>query len=198
MEYNLIVLPSNLEIHSLNFASLTRKEARTYLKWFVEEVPKRTLILQKAVNSTPNYESWRANFTSDSLQVLSAWFHDSVETRERTARELEQIYHYAPPWFREVQVSKYELTDQTFSIAVDVGRYFGEILLRQYPTLEWKLVTRPKNSIDFHQPVLSGFKGKQWLNPTRIILNTAYGFVRKTRSPERLLELYEVWASLVS
>jgi hypothetical protein len=88
-----------------------------------------------------------------------------------------------------------ELTNRTYSLAMDVGMYFSQVLIKNHPSLRWELPTHNKKFADYGQPVLVGF-GRVPLNPIRIAVVLAHGIAAKKQ--ERLRELYDYWSRLVS
>jgi len=191
MKYEIIQPP-----FTLRFRAMSRKEATDYFTWFMEQIPVRITMLEQAVQSTAKYGDWRADFTPESLERLGQWFHEHVITRERTDEEKETIYGTAPEWFRSVEIPDWELTNQAFSLAMDIGMYFSRVLEKNVLGLKWKMVKKPKNDIDFQQPVIAG-SGRRELNPIRIMIVYAYSLADDTRGPERLKGLYYIWASLL-
>jgi hypothetical protein len=181
---------------TLKFRSMTRKEATEYLDWFLGQIPVRIAVLERAVQSTVGYGDWQADNTPESLKGLGQWFSEHVETRRRTKEERETIYSKAPEWFRDVEIQDWELTNRTFSLAMDIGMYFSYVLQRNLLGLKWAMIKKPKNHVDFQQPVIVG-SGKLELNPVRILVVYAYSLARGTRGSERLKELYDIWAKLL-
>jgi hypothetical protein len=181
----------------LDFQVMTRKEANDYFRWFMEQIPTRMEILTRAVRSTRGYENWQTDFTVNSLDKLGQWFCEQVETRDRTTQEKEDIYSKAPAWFRNVNVESWELSNQTFSLAVDIGMYLGSMIEKNHEGIKWIMVTRPKNDVDYQQPVLVG-KSNLVLNPVRIVIVYAYSIPDKTRGPEGLREIYQIWTHVLT
>jgi hypothetical protein len=191
MGYEIIQPPFTLE-----FRTMSRKEATSYFNWFMEQIPIRMKILHEAVQSTPGYEDWSADYVPESLERLGQWFHDHVETRKSTQEENDEIYRKAPAWFRNVEIQDWELTNRTFSLAVDIGMYLSQVFEKNVPGLKWKMVKKPNDDVNFQQPVLSG-SGKLVLNPVRVLIVYAYSLADNTRGPEGLRELYNIWADLL-
>lgn len=191
MEYKVIQPPFTLE-----FRKMSRQEAKDYFDWFIKQIPIRTNVLEQAVQSTDGYEDWLANYKPESLERLGLWFYEHVETRERTKEEREEIYRKAPDWFKSVEIEDYELTNRTFSLAMDIGMYLSQVFEKNLAGLKWEMVTKPKNDAYYQQPVLAG-TGKRRFNPVWILVTLAYVFARRSKGPERLRELYDIWAKLL-
>jgi len=192
MEYKIIQPPFTLE-----FRTMSREVAKDYFDWFMEQIPIRIRILEQAVQSTGGYENWQADYAPESLERLGQWFYEHVETRKRTKEEKEEIYRKAPDWFRSVEVQNWELTNRTFSLAMDIGMYLSQVFERNLAGLKWEMVTKPKNDANYQQPVLVG-TGKRELNPVWILVVYAYSLAKGKRGPEGLKELYDIWTNLLA
>jgi hypothetical protein len=164
--------------------------------WFLEHIPSRINILTQAVRSSPDYAGWINDFTPTTLDGLGQWFYEHVETRMRTEDEINGIYAHSPGRFRNIEIPKYELTNQTFSLAIDVGMYLSWVMEKNVPGLHWKLITRSTNNVYYQQPVLVG-RSKLVFCPIHLIVTYAYGVSDHSKGPEVLREIYETWAYIL-
>jgi hypothetical protein len=89
-----------------------------------------------------------------------------------------------------------ELTNRTFSLAMDIGMYFSQVLMKNYPSLKWEQPLGNKRFADYDQPCLVGF-GPVSPNPVRIGHVFAHGLADKTYTGKRLREVFDYWAKLV-
>ena len=175
---------------SLKFWTMPKDELRTYHRWFLEEIPERIPELEKAVSETPGYEHWRAEGTRSSLDPLSEWFVGQVETRPRTPEELAEMKGESP---FPIDIEPDELTNRTFSLAMDIGMYLSQVLMKNLPGLRWEHPLGSPKFVDYGQPVLRG-SGRVPLNPVRVVVTLAYGIARKPQRGQRLRELYDIWS----
>lgn len=185
MTYQLISPPC-----ALDFVALTKQELKKYNEGFVAIVPERVATLQSRVNASAGHSSWGANFDPAALVELGDWFALQVTTRDRTQSEALAIE--ARLTF-PMNVPHEELTDETVSKAIDVGMYFGTVLLKNHSSLRWYFKTESKRFADYGQPVIVGF-GTAILNPVRIAVTLAYGVAAGTQSGSRLGQVYEFWS----
>lgn len=192
MKYEMVRPP-----FTLDFPNMSREEARDYLSWFLEQIPIRIRVLEQAVQSTPGHGEWQADCSPESLDRLGRWLYEHVETRKRTKKESKEIYGNAPDWFRSVEIENWELTNRTFSLAMDIGIYLSQVFEKNLSGLKWTMVTKPKNDVDYQRPVLSG-TGKLQLNPVRMLVVLAHSLADDTRGPEGLKELYDIWVGLLA
>lgn len=185
MLYNTIQPP-----FSLKFRDMSKDELLRYFSWFLEVAPERIEQLKTAVHTTAGFEDTPVDFTSESFPGLGEWFAAVVETKQRTGEEIEETKlrtAYAFP------VAQTELSNRTFSIAMDMGMYFAEVMLSKYPHLTWDQPLSDKKFADYGQPVLVG-AGPVPLNPVRLMVTLAYGVAAKTQTGARLTGLFEYWS----
>jgi len=144
--------------------------------------------LTKAVKSTPGHETWDPNLPPESLAPLGRWFEGQVETRKKTAGEIEETR--AKLTF-PIDIPETQLTNRTFSLAMDIGMYFSQVVLKNLPGTRWDQVLKNKRDSNYGQPVIMGF-GKVPLNPVRVLVTTAY--LIADRSPAQLGDLFDTWS----
>lgn len=168
---------------TLRFDEMSKEELINYNSWFHGIMQERTEVLTNAVRTTSGYEDWNASFSPDSLEYLGQWFEKQVSTRPKTQAEIQPI---APH-------ETHELDDRTFSICMDVGMYFAQVILRNLTGTTWAHPLKNKKFADYGQPVVMGF-GTIPLNPIRVIVMTAYGIARG--KPANLKSLYDTWSKL--
>jgi len=157
-------------------------------------MPERISELASAVRSSAGFENWQPDFSPDSLNVLGDWFANQIETRLRTQDEVNSFNAQAP---YPIERSDRELTNRTFSLAMDIGMYLSQVLLRNQPSLKWDQPFANKRYIDYGQPILIGFAEKEEVNPVSLTVTLAYGLLKRTRTGGRLRELYDIWSSSV-
>jgi hypothetical protein len=176
---------------SLRFREMPKAELKAYLDWFLGQIPERIAQLEQEVRLAPAFDGWAANKSPDSLTALGAWFVAQVETRKRTTEEMAAL---SASGSFPVNIPEDELTNRTFSLAMDLGMYLAETLRAQHPKLKWQQPLDDQKFADYGQPVLVGFGAVQ-LNPVRIVLNLAYGIAGKKQEGTRLVSLYAYWAN---
>ncbi len=178
---------------TLKFREMPKKELKDYNEWFHKVMPERIQILIAAVKSTPGYEKWESDYFPDSLEMLGEWFLRQVETRPRTHEEIDEIQGRSK---FPINISGEDLTNKTFSLAMDVGMYVSQVFLKHHPSLQWSQPFGSQKFVDY-EPVLSGF-GKLGFNPVQMMVTLAYGFSTKSKTGGRLREIYDYWSNLVA
>ena len=177
---------------SMCFSDMSQLELREFYHWYISIIPQRIQVLAEAVKMTSGYENWEADFSPDSLEPLGRWFAQTLKTRPRTREEKEEIYAYAPDWFKHVRVGDETLTTQTLSLAFDMGMYVGQVFLTNHPRLKWFHELRRKDDINYGYPVIAGFMKGICFNPTQMLRV----YARKLMHPENqssLKDLYKIW-----
>ena len=175
---------------TLKFREMSKTELKDYFTWFQNILSQRMDELVSAVKQTPGFETWEADFTSESLDRLGEWFAARVETRSRTKDEIQEIEGRSTC---PIEVPGEELTNSTFSLAMDVGMYLSQVFLKNYPALRWDQPFGNKRDSDYGQPVLVGF-GAVPFNPVWMLVTLAYGVISKRKTGKNLRELYDTWA----
>jgi hypothetical protein len=175
---------------TLQFRDMPKTDLIAYAAWFHDSTPGRVAELTRAVKSTSGYADWAPNVTPESLEDLGRWFESQVETRKKEAEEVAETR--ARLTF-PIEVPDEELTNRTFSLAIDIGMYFAQVVLRNLPGTRWDQPLGNKNFADYGQPVIMGF-GTVPLNPVRVTVTTAYAISRK--KPAHLRGLYDTWARM--
>ncbi len=178
---------------TLKFREMSKQELKDYFRWFFDVLPERNRVVAEAVQETPGFESWQPDQTPASLDKLGEWFATQVEARQRTQQERREITSQSS---YPIEIPDDELTNRTFSLAMDVGMYLSQVLQKSNPSLRWQQPLNDKKFADYGQPVLMGF-GPVPLNPVRIAVTLAYGLITKKQSGKRLRELYDYWAKQV-
>jgi hypothetical protein len=173
---------------TLDFPSMTKKELRAYAMWFHAISDERIIELTKAVRETAGFEEWKPNLKPSSLNRLGEWYAKQVETRARTQEEME---YWTKDMKFPIEVSNQELTNKTFSLALDIGMYLGKVFMTEFPNLKWDQPLGSKNFVHYGQPVLMGF-GKVPFNPVHVNVVLARGLVDGTRTGYGLREIFDI------
>lgn len=189
MTYSIIQPP-----FTLDFQRMLEVQLQAYASWFHEILPHRLEELSKAVRSTTGFEAWQPNLAVESLDSLGVWFAKQVQTRQKTEEEIgvTRMRMLFP-----TDIPTEELTNRTFSLAMDIGMYFAQVVQHNLPGTRWDQPLKDKKFADYGQPVLMGF-GSVPLNPVRVVVTAAYGIARKQLDGSRLRGLYDTWASMRS
>jgi hypothetical protein len=188
MTYQIIQPP-----FTLKFREMSKQELEDYFVWFQNILPQRLDILMCAAQQKTEFEIWQPDFTPLSLDLLGMWFAAEVETRVRTSDEFREIERLLP---FPIDIPREDLTNRTFSLAIDIGMYLSQVLIKNHPGLEWRQQFRNKKDADYGQPVLVGF-GQVPFNPVSIVVTLAYGIASKKKTGKNLRQIYDIWSKMV-
>ena len=186
VKYEILKPPTNNSY--LN--ELNKKELKKYYDWYIALIPERLNLLAQIVKSTPGYSEWKMDFTPESLVKLGFWFYENIETRALSEKEIEDKINSAPNIYDKNSVEKWEVTEKSFSIAIDIGMYLASVLLRNNSALYWEhCIKVTKNNAKYGHPVLANIN----FCPTRVCYTLAYTFADKSKDGNELKEAYDVW-----
>lgn len=179
---------------TLKFCEMSKSELRDYFVWFMDVMPGRIKMLEDAVSAIPGFESWRADFNPDSLDALGEWFADQVATRERTAEEMSEI---KAKMTMDLPIESRELTNRTYSLAMDIGMYLGEMMRKTHPSLRWDQYLKNKRDADYGQVSING-TGVVSMNVVSFLIGIAGSIHRKKKTGRALRQTYDIWSGPAS
>lgn len=187
MSYSIVQPP-----FTLKFREMTKLELGAYADWFHRSAPARIAELTREVQRAREHRDWLPSTSPASLDVLDAWFPSHVETRPKSREELEETRSKLS---FPIEIPDEQLTNRTFSLAMDIGMYFAQVVLANLPGTRWDQLFENRKFVDYGQPVIMGF-GAVPLNPIRIVVMNAYGISRG--QPSRIRGIHDWWARMRS
>lgn len=158
------------------------KKAEEFFKWFMSIKDERVIIMEKFIQNAIGFETWKADYTSSSLNVLQKWFEPQIEERTISDEERDmqlkglegnKLYDYIKSQPRAV----WTLTGETIRLSVDTGIYFSEVFIRNNPSLHWGQNTRSKYYIYRNYPLVRGFLSADF-SPFFIVRNLITLYLR--------------------
>ncbi|QHJ70912.1 hypothetical protein [Planococcus halotolerans] len=176
------------------FEVMTKKEAQQHFDWFVSQIPDRLSQLKALYAWSSENDALPLDGSPESLIALWEWFIPLVEAEpksyEQIAKELAQL----PEWVQEAYLENpYEFTLSTHSLINDIGIYFGEVFLKEFPELEWGFVTKPKSLVHVNRPIVILKDASFELEPRQLIYTLTLEVLKDETKKETLRELYEFW-----
>lgn len=158
---------------------------KAYRQWFEAAIPGRIEVLREAVRATAGFRRWKPDLTPSSLDALGRWLEGQVDTRPLTKAEIAAIAAESARTF-PIPIPERELSDRTISLAMDIGMYVGEVVLRNVAKTRWDQPLGGKLNADYGQMLLRG-PGSVPFNPIRVVEVLAQ---RSTRGIPIELERY--------
>ena len=142
------------------------------------------------------YYDWLMNAKSVRIEKLLMWL--GIASTGLSDVRVSHIGRKASVLLREPKFSvrghQIDLTSEGTWFSADLGLLWGEDLLRRNPDrLAWRLVTKPKNYINYHLPVISGFAHEMDLNPINNGMNLALQFLQGTATINELCSGFLDW-----
>jgi len=189
MIYTTLQLPFKVD-----FDTMSKKDFISYGQWFHSVMPDRIDELRIAVNSTPNFEDWKPDFSPDSLVQLGVWLKRVACNRKLTEEELDKLRVNLPSY---ITPKDEDLSFQTISLSVDIGMYFGEVMRKNVAGLRWDQIFGSRKFARFGRPVIAGV-GKIVLDPVIVVANVASALIDGRNSPQLLRELFDRWSKNLS
>lgn len=164
-------------------------EAQDYFDWYVSTVQDRLSELIALYRSTGGLGE--LDFSFASLQRLASWLKENVEFRCRDDAEIEAARPTIPSWLAD-SLRVPILTNYWYNQSANVGTYLGELFIKQYPFLSWKLSAAPRKNANFGQPVLQLKSGMEL--PPIMIAHTFMAGIQRTPDPaNRLVSICALW-----
>jgi hypothetical protein len=122
--------------------------------------------------------------------MLGEWFARQVSTRPRTTEEMLELASKVPA---RIAVSSPELTNRTYSLAMDIGMYLGEVMLNTIAGLRWEQVLKSKRDADYGQMCIRR-PSPIAMNTVRLMVVLAFGIAKNTKDGQRLRKVYDIWS----
>ena len=179
------------------FDQMSKKDAQEYFDWYKSTMQERIAYLGTVSKVDLDY-------SPASLRRLWAWFlrrgEVEITPKEKLANLEEQLRAANSPFVKEVLAdNEKQLTLETEIIVQDIARYFGEVFIKNNPSLYWGYYSRPKNDAFVNQPVLMGMPNRVFpekagvpLPVIHMVRVRALRLIKGNSSSNDLYELYEM------
>lgn len=139
--------------------AMSLEGGEVFFSKFLRAIPDRISILEREVRARES-STWKADYDPASLDVLTLLLKHMCHTRPMTDKEFRKAARGADSKMRALIRKDKVLTQESASVASDVGLYVAECLLRRYHNLYWSRITKPRNHLNYNRPVLLGFPFK--------------------------------------
>ena len=168
------------------FASMAPRELNSFYEGFMLNKPYCLDDLIHAVWQTPGCEHWSADFSAQSLDALGEWFASRIH---ETARLLHSAEASSDAAVRDI-------ANEEKAFVVAVGMYYGDVAVRNNPSLGWHQLKGNKKQADYGQPVVCD-SGTLPTNPVRVAHVFASGIADGSKTPGQLRQTYDYWMQLI-
>lgn len=171
----------NQDNHSMN-----KRDVQDYFDWFMTIKDERLKLFCQQV-----FTSKKVELSTEKLQTIYRFFRDSLNVRKRTPEEIEQERSKLPKSLQKIhQVPDYEFIEPTHSIIFDASIYFGELLRKQVPEIEWS-IEKDRKMANYGKPVLVKKGMNIDLNPTGGFYVMALRIQKGTIKENMLIDTYQ-------
>jgi len=188
MEYHIMELPFGAK----DFMYFSKEEAESYFNWFMVEIPNRLNIFKGFFLSfSENVDIF--DYSVESLDAIWRWYLkyviiEDVEP-EVYQKKLEKTHEHIRPYIPTKQLGV-----GWTQIAVDIGIYFSQCLLKHCSQLRWGVETEPPDLYIVNRPAVEGFNGDSF-EPIHVMLVMSDRVVDGDSSESALSKLFDTWMS---
>lgn len=173
-----------------NFKEMTKKEARKYFNWFVEDIPHRIQIFREFYTGLGE-DANNLDLSPESLITLWEWFMPFIKTSPKSPERIREEYESLPQIFKDrIEIETEELSFETLLIAHYVSIYFGEVFVQNNSDLKWTFLSRPKRFVFLNEPLIAGLPDGIELNPANNVYVACLKYVDGERNSKYLFEMY--------
>jgi len=162
-----------------------KEEIQRQLDAYIDQIPDKMKQL-KVLYAENGGDAEDLDLSPESLVPLWRWFISTVKTVQLSNREFRKKKKQCPEYTWEY-LDDWEIERESLSIAMDIGIYFGKVIIAKYPKMKWGIFELPKHAGDVIEPVLVHPKGGQCC-PSRILRMLTTKAAEKNSSPEELYE----------
>ncbi|WP_156916221.1 hypothetical protein [Methanolobus tindarius] len=179
------------------FREMSKKEAQKYFDWYMSVLPDRIDILMDFFERTGGGTKSELDYTPESLIKLWKWFIPHVELVEKSPEELEREVQASPEWLKEeIKNDTHRVNTVTLAIAMDIAMYYGEVFVKNFQSVKWGFITKPKTHVNVNKPVLLGFKEGKYdaqMDVMRTVHILSQKVIEGNKTHELLYSNYNIW-----
>jgi hypothetical protein len=175
------------------FERMTKEEAEAFFRQYLRLGDERIAQLNRQFYQTGGGNESELDFDPESLLPLWRWAAKRLKRREFTSAEIEHI-ESLPDWFRQDQMSKKPLSEETVILLNDIAYYFAEVLVRTLQGVHWDVCrAKVKRYIHQNQPVVVGFSAgfELGINPRDSVKGIARLTLDGKAGDDALVQFYE-------
>ena len=166
------------------------KGVKAYGNKFMLTKSERLLSLIKRVSQELNVNEDKLDYSENSLNRITEWLKKHISTRKLTKAEYELKRKNIPDY---IDVDDWDFDQITISNIIDVGTYFGEVMIQNHKSknLKWTQFLRSRKNVDFGHMVIK--LGKSEMNPVWLLYIFSLKVVDEREKKDGLLGLYKIW-----
>ena len=195
LNYEILIPPLDKPVNRL-----TRAEAQAFFDWYTGKLDERTDYLRR-------YTRIDLDYTPASLVPLWKWFLRNAKIEKTPAPRLEELKQQlagSPLADIVLKDNARQFSLETAYIIRDIGMYWGQVFVRNHPSIRWGFYTAPKRDMFVNQPLLLGFPNEVLpvkegppFEPVHMTQVQACKLYRKNASKYDLLTIHRIWADKI-
>ena len=162
---------------------------KPYKQWFFDNLENRINNLEKYIRTFVGFNNFQLDYSPKTLTELEVWLETSIKSEMMPEDEYTQLRNLFP---MEIDIEKWTLTELSYSILYDVGMYFGEIMIHNYPNLKWtQYISTSKINVDVgHMVIQTKYKNCP-MNPIWLVRIIGYKLIENKKEDRLLVRLFE-------
>lgn len=190
MDYKLMIPPMRIG----RYEDMKKKDAKKHFDWYISEVPKRIEQLRLLLVNFESESSVILDFTPQSLIELWNWYINNVEILDKTEIELENEKSERGIYITK-NILKNKISIEWLAIAVDIGIYFAECMIKNCNNLKWDVIYKPKSLMCVNKPVVVGFKSNIQMDSANLMLVQTRKILKGQYNNKAMFDLFNNWQS---
>ena len=191
-DYHII---NNLPEGAFDRRNQNARQLRAFKEWFFDNKEQRLAELQNTYHA---FCGKYLDYTPESLKGLGEFFMQAIDKEKKSPEEYEAERAKFPAY---IPIPEETLTIRSLSLAVDAGIYWGEVMIRNHKNMHWEQnTTRNKRHGDRGYMIITLNPNSLApdVNPMHINQIAASAIADRTRSSDRLYELYNIYCEDVA
>lgn len=188
----------------------TAKETETYFQWHLSVLPERIDYLTSEVSRSLSVPKEQLDQSAESLLLVWKWFLATAEIEQTSEERMEMLRRNCPypeplKSFLLEEYYKTRFSLQTEYIIQDIGRYIGQVFIKNTPGTFWTYYTKPKTEVFVNLPVVGGFlywdcdpPFKERFEPHNMVSVQAQKLKNGDSRDDDLYNLYMLWSVKLS
>ncbi len=197
LEYNILIPPIKNE-----FEKMSSIDAEEYFQWYIDNIDDRIKYLKE-------YSSVELDYSVKSLIDIWSWFLKNAEIEKTPKIRLKELKKQLQGQPKEIvkdiiDEQRLQFSLQTEYIIRDIAMYFGEVYIKNNPSISWGYHTDINEDSFANMPVLMGFEDRDFNPPFKAyfelnfeIRNVAYNIFDGDQNNSDLLDVYNKWQRMV-
>lgn len=181
-----------IRLNMFNVEYIRDKDAvREYEEYFCGIVRERVQVVEACVREV-GLSMGRLLDRDGFTEIVRHMLGGDEGVRTPTEEEIQKILSTAPPWFNRSMIGD-DLSYRAKSIGIDIGMVLGARLIELYPGRSWRMVTKPKNDMNFGKVCSMESPIKACFEPLNIGQNLVSKVVTSRQTPFTFEKFVQVW-----